>query len=253
LKKDVFTYEKCTAVVTGATSGIGAEIAKTLSKVGYFIAVVGRNEERGKKVVDDILADEGEANFFQADISDDKECEKLLKSVYEWRGSIGVLVNCAGILTSTQIEDITRKEWDEVLATNLSGTFFMIQKALPYLKEVKNPRVINISSNAGRMGGYANSQSYTASKGGIISITMGIARQFAKYGITVNVVCPGTTETEMVALYDEEIKERLKERIPLHRLGTCEEVASAVCYLASKEAGFITGAILDVNGGLYMG
>lgn len=129
----------------------------------------------------------------------------------------------------------------------------MIQKSLPYLKKSRAGRIINISSNAGRMGGYENSQSYTASKGGIISITMGIARQLAEDGITVNVVCPGTTQTEMSVEYDEETMSRLTSRIPLGRIGKPEDTAAAVCFFSSEEAGFITGAILDINGGMYMG
>lgn len=253
MRNEIFHFEEGAAIVTGATSGIGAEIARVLSNAGYAVAVLGRNRERGEKVCKEIIEIGNRAAFFQVDIDDDEECGRTLKKVSKWNNNICVLINCAGILTSTPFEKIEREEWDQVLKTNLSGTFFMMQKAAPYLKKAKYGRIINISSNAGRMGGYANAQSYTASKGGMIAITMGMARQLAPWGITVNVVCPGTTETEMVALYSDEVKDRLKEKIPLHRFGTCREVASAVCYLASIEAGFITGGILDVNGGLYMG
>lgn len=253
MNRSVFNFEEGTAIVTGATSGIGVAIAEMLADVGFKIAVIGRDETRGKKVEQDLELKGVKARFFRADISDEQVCAALLEDVAKWQSDISVLVNCAGILTATPIESISIEEWDRVLGTNLSGTFFMIQKAIPYLKRARFGRIINISSNAGRMGGYANSQSYTASKGGVIALTMGIARQLAPFGITVNVVCPGTTETEMVSKYSDETKEKLKERIPLHRLGTCREVASAVCYLASVEAGFITGGIIDVNGGLYMG
>ena len=120
------------------------------------------------------------------------------------------------------------------------------------MEKSKAARVINISSNAGRFGGYANSQAYTASKGGVIAITKGIARQLAPRGITVNVVCPGTTETEMSQLYDEKTRQTLVGRIPMGRLGKPEDTAAAVCFFASEEAGFFTGAVLDVNGGMYM-
>lgn len=250
---ELFTLKGKVAIVTGATRGIGKAIAIKMAKVGVKVAVLGRDAEKAKKVVSDIKENEGEAQYFVGDISDEKNCEKIICSVYKVFGKIDILVNCAGILTSTKIEDVSRIEWEQVLNTNLTGTFFMIQKAIPFLKESASGRIINISSNAGRMGGYENSQAYTASKGGIIAITMGIARQLAPYQITVNVVCPGTTETEMVKLYDAETKERLLSRIPMGRLALPEEIAAAVCFLASEEAGYITGAILDVNGGMHMG
>ncbi len=249
---NIFTLKNRVAVVTGATKGIGKAIAIKMANAGVKVAVVGRDAERADELINDINANGGEAIAILADISDDNECKRVCNEVYTKFQQIDILVNCAGILTSTKIEDITRSEWDQILSTNLSGTFFMIQSALPYLEKSKAGRIINISSNAGRMGGYENSQSYTASKGGIIAITKGIARQLAERKITVNVVCPGTTETEMAKLYDEETKKRLIGRIPMGRLAKTDEVAAAVCFFASEEAGYITGATLDVNGGMYM-
>lgn len=248
----IFTLSERTAIVTGATRGIGKSIAIMLAKAGTNVVVVGRNEERADQVVDIIERDGGNALKVIGDISSEKECKRIIESAVLKYGGLDILVNCAGNLTSTKIEDITRQEWDDILSTNLSGTFFMTQKAIPYLEKSKAGRVINISSNAGRMGGYANSQAYTASKGGIIAITKGIARQLAPRNITVNVVCPGTTVTEMSQLYDEKTMETLVSRIPIGRLGQPEDTAAAVCFFASEEAGFITGATLDVNGGMYM-
>lgn len=251
--KNIFTLSGRTAIVTGGTKGIGAAIAKKLSEAGVSVGIVGRDEKRADIIVKEILQTGGTAQAFLGDISNEQNCEKIVYDVNSYFGKIDILVNCAGILSSTPISDITRKEWDEILASNLTGTFFMIQKALPYLEKSKAGRIVNISSNAGRMGGYENSQCYTASKGGIISITMGLARQLAPFGITVNVVCPGTTDTEMAKLYDKYTRERLVGRIPMRRFAKPEEVAAAVCFFASEEAGYITGAILDVNGGMYMG
>lgn len=248
----IFTLSGRTAIVTGATRGIGKSIAIMLAKAGANVVVVGRNEERADQVVDIIELEGGNAVKVIGDISSEKECKRIVEVAVLKYGGLDILVNCAGNLTSTKIEDITRQEWDDILSTNLSGTFFMTQKAIPYLEKSKAGRVINISSNAGRMGGYANSQAYTASKGGIIAITKGIARQLAPRNITVNVVCPGTTVTEMSQLYDEKTMEALVSRIPMGRLGKPEDTAAAVCFFASEEAGFITGATLDVNGGMYM-
>lgn len=251
--KNILTLKGKNAVVTGATRGIGKAIAVKLAEAGVRVGIVGRDEDRAKQVIEEIEQSGGEVRAFLGNISDEQCCGEILKDINNSFGGIDILVNCAGILASTPIDEVTRMEWDEIIATNLSGTFFMIQKALPYLKESASGRIVNISSNAGRMGGYENSQSYTASKGGIIAITMGIARQLAPYGITVNVVCPGTTETEMTKLYDKNTKERLISRIPMGRLAKPEEIAAAVCFFASEEASYITGAILDVNGGMYMG
>ena len=250
--KSIFTFIGRNAIVTGATRGIGKSIAIQLARAGVKVAVVGRNSERADSVVSQIMLEGGTALKIIGDISSEEECERIVKETADQFGGIDILVNCAGNLTSTKIEDITRHEWDNIISTNLSGTFFMIQKAIPYLEKSKAGRVINISSNAGRMGGYANSQAYTATKGGIIAITKGIARQLAPKNITVNVVCPGTTITEMSQLYDDKTKATLLSRIPMGRLGQPEDTAAAVCFFASEEAGWITGATLDVNGGMYM-
>ncbi len=248
----LFTFVDRTAIVTGATRGIGKVIAIQLAKAGVRVAIVGRDGEKAQDVMSCINKAGGKAIVVLGDISNDEECRRISREVFAKFGQIDILVNCAGALTSTKIEDITRDEWDRVLGVNLSGTFFMIQSVLPYLEKSRAPRIINISSNAGRMGGYANSQAYTASKGGVIAITKGIARKLAPQGITVNVVCPGTTETEMSKLYDEDTRRTLIGRIPIGRLGKPEDTAAAVCFFASEEAGFITGAVLDVNGGMYM-
>lgn len=251
--ENVFHYDNRVAIVTGATSGIGSSIAYSLAMCGCKVAVVGRNEERARIIKESILNNGGEAEYFLADLSEASNCQEVIDRIASKFGGIDILVNCAGILTSSKIWDITEDEWNSVLKNNLSSTFFMIQKCLPYLKKANAPRIINISSNAGRMGGYENSQAYTASKGGIDAITMGIARQLAPEGITVNVVCPGTTQTDMSKEYSQEQLTRLLSRIPIGRLGKPEDTAAAVCFFASLESSFITGAFLDVNGGMYMG
>ena len=187
------------------------------------------------------------------DVSDVASVETALVTIDQHFGSIDVLVNSAGVLDMSKIDEMTIEHWDEVMAINARGTFFMIQKSVKYLEKSKAPRIINISSNSGRMGGFENGIAYSASKGAMIAMTYGIARQLASKKITVNCVAPGTIESDMLNARDEETIKRLLDRFPIGRFGKSDEVAAAVCYFASEEAGFTTGAVLDVNGGLFMG
>lgn len=250
---NILTLSGRVALVTGAAQGIGYAIAKMLSENGMKTAIVDINEQKVIKVAQELNSSGFDTIGVGCDVSNNESIEKMIETVVQNYGGLDVVVNSAGILSSAKIPEVQREEWDRILAVNLSGSFFVIQKALPYLEESRCGRIINISSNAGRMGGFENSMSYTASKGGIISITFGIARQLAPKGITVNAVCPGTTETPIIEGFSEEAVERLKSRIPLGRLGKPNDIAAAVCYLASEEAGFVTGMLLDVNGGMYMG
>ena len=163
------------------------------------------------------------------------------------------MVNNAGILRSSRLEEVTPEEWDLVLAVNLRSAFLVSQQALPHLKKSAAPRIINMSSNSGRMGGFESSVSYAASKGGVIALTYALAGQLAKFGITVNAICPGTTDTDILKDYSPEARERLKARVPLGRLGLPEDIAAAAAYLASGESGFVTGLMLDINGGMWFG
>lgn len=250
---DAFTFKGRVAVVTGAAQGIGFHSAKKLCENGMKVAFVDLNEEKVKRAAAEVAALGGTAIGLACDVSDENSIERMIGEVVRQFGGVDVVVNSAGILSSTKVPDMKRCDWDRMLAVNLSGTFFTIQKAWPYLIKSSHGRVINISSTAGRMGGVENSMSYTASKGGVCAITKGIARKLAPYGVTVNAVCPGPTATDIVKTYTEEELKNLNSKILLGRLGKPEEIAAVVCFLASEEAGYVTASMIDVNGGFYIG
>ena len=248
-----FTFGNRTAVITGGSKNIGLAIAQKFLQVGLSVAIVS-SQKQNLEVAQSFLSDQGHSpSIWLCDLSDIGSISPMLEKINDLYGSIDILVNCAGILDLSSVEDTSEEMWDSVLDINLKGTFFFTQKCLPFLKVGTDPRVINISSNAGRMGGYANGMSYTASKGGMISLTYGLARKLALYGITVNCVAPGTIEGEMTKSRDAETHKKLLEKFPLGRIGRADEVANAACYFASRESGFSTGAVLDVNGGMFMG
>ncbi len=249
----VLTLAGRTAVVTGGSRNIGFAIAKKFAKFGMNVAILSQSEESANKASCEINKDGGISIGIKCDVSDVNSVVKGLSDVFNKFGSIDVLVNSAGVLDMSKIDEMTIEHWDKVMSINLRGSFLMIQKSLKYLEKSKAPRIINISSNSGRMGGFENGMAYSASKGGIIAMTYGIARQLAPKRITVNCIAPGTIESDMLKARDEETKTRLLNRFPIGRFGTSDEVASAVCYFASEESGFTTGAVLDVNGGLFMG
>lgn len=249
----MFTLEGRVAVVTGGSRGIGYAISRALAEHGMKVAVLSKTGQSVAAAEEKLTGHGFCCKGFQCDVSHPADIRIVLEQINEFFHGIDVLVNCAGILDTGSLEELTEEEWDRVIDTNLKGTFFMTQLAVPYLEHSQAPRVIHISSNAGRMGGYENGLAYTASKGGIISLTYGMARRLAEKKITVNCVAPGTIESDMSQVYDRKARENLLARFPLNRLGVPEEVAAAVCYFASEESSFTTGAVLDVNGGLFMG
>lgn len=253
MDQHVFTFGKRTAVITGGSKNIGLAIAEKFMRAGMQVAIVSSNASHLQAAQSHLAALGLSPSVWTCDISDVGALTPMLEKIHARHGSIDILVNCAGILDLSAVEETTEDMWDKVLDTNLKGTFFITQKCLPFLKQGTDPRIINISSNAGRMGGYANAMSYTASKGGMIALTYGLARKLAPFGITVNCVAPGTIESDMSRMRDPETHRKLLERFPVGRIGTAEEVAAATCYFASRESGFSTGAVLDVNGGMFMG
>jgi 3-oxoacyl-[acyl-carrier protein] reductase len=248
------TLEGRVAIVTGAAQGIGLETAKMMSKNGMKVAMIDLNAGKVKDSAGE-LSRLGGAEVFPVpcDVSDMNSVEKMIEAVAGHFAQIDVVMNGAGILSSTKIPDIQRSEWDKILGVNLSGAFFVSQKTLPWLQKSKNARIINLASVAGRMGGAENSMSYAASKGGMIAITRGMARHLGAFRITVNAVCPGPTRTPIMDAFSEEQMAELRKKNVLGRIGETKDVAAGICYFASEEAAYVTGATLDINGGFWIG
>ncbi len=238
------------AIVTGGARGMGFAMAKRLNDEGARVAILDVNEAQAREAAAELKDSVG----LYCDVSNVESVKTAVKAAADSLGGIDILVNLAGILHTQSIEETTEDAWDKVMAVNTKGLFFMCQQAIPYLKESQYPRIINISSLAGRMGGFETGLAYSASKGAVNALTQGMARQLSPWKITVNAVCPGTTATPMSAKgFTPEAMERLMPRILLGRLGTPEDQAAAVAFLASDDAAWITGLMLDVNGGMYMG
>lgn len=253
MKQELFTFGSRVALVTGGSGSIGLAIGRRFAQAGLEVALLGSNPARLRHAAEQLHADGLVASTWACDLARIDTIDALLQSVKARHGSIDILVNCAGVLDLEPIEQTDETTWDNVLDVNLKASFFMVQKCLPHLRQGTSARIINISSNAGRMGGYANGMPYTASKGGLIALTYGLARKLAPQQITVNCVAPGTIESNMSRARDAATHAGLLERFPIGRIGTPDEVAYAACYFASLESGFTTGAVLDVNGGMFMG
>ena len=242
-----------TAVITGAGQGIGRQIAITLAQRGASVMICDINKDKAAATADIINQNGGTAKYNVANVSVTGDLKMMVEKTVSDFGGIDILVNNAGILSSSSISETSEEEWDNVMAINLKGSFFALKEVVPYMEKKKYGRIINISSLAGRMGGYANGAAYAASKAGLIGMTMCTARKLAPLGITVNAVAPGTTQTDIISVFSEERINSLKASIPMNMLGQPEDVAETVAFLASDEAKFITGAVIDVNGGMFMG
>ena len=240
------------ALVTGASQGIGRACALMLAEAGAAIVLAARNQEKLAQVAQEIEAKGGQAATFRMDVSNEDEVKSAVKAAIERFGKIDILVNNAGMTRDTLLLRMKRSDWDSVLQTNLSGAFFCTQAAIGSMIKQRWGRIVNITSVFGQTG-QAGQANYSASKAGLIGFTMAMAREVASRNITSNAVAPGYIETAMTEGLSPELKSKVNEMIPLGRAGTDNEVASAVKFLASEEAGYITGHVLKVNGGMLMG
>jgi 3-oxoacyl-[acyl-carrier protein] reductase len=240
------------ALVTGAAQGIGRAIALELTKAGATLAVADINEVKLAQVVAEIEAQGGTAAAFRLDVSNQESIEAGAKAVVERFGKVEVLVNNAGITRDALMMSMKRSDWDLVLAINLTGPFLLTQALLRQMIKNRWGRIINMASVVGRAG-QAGQVNYAASKAGLIGLTRSLAREVASRGITVNAVAPGYIETPMTAVLDEKVSAAMLAGIPLGRRGTDMDVAQVVRFLASDAASYITGHVVDVNGGMFMG
>lgn len=240
------------AIVTGAARGIGKAIALTFVREGAKVALVDVDRDRLNLLKDEILKNKGEALSLPCDITQSPQVKEMVNQVQEVFGRVDILVNNAGIIRRGTIETVTEEDWDRVIEVNLKGTFNCCKAVFGIMKQQGYGKIVNISSIAGKMGDITSAPGYGPSKAGIDALTKTLARQLAPYGINVNGVAPHAIETEMSAQWSEERRREIIASIPLGRLGKPEEVAEAVLFLVSDEASFITGEILDVNGGALM-
>jgi 3-oxoacyl-[acyl-carrier protein] reductase len=240
------------ALVTGASQGIGRACALKLAQSGATVAAAARNPDKLNELVHQITDSGGKAAAYPMDVADEEQIKTACKAAIGQFGKIDILVNNAGITRDQLVMRMKRADWDAVLHTNLTSAYLCIQQAVGSMLKQRWGRIINITSIFGQMG-QAGQANYASSKAGLIGLTMAMAREVASRNITCNAVAPGFIETAMTSVLGEEFKQNALKMVPLGRIGTPEDVANAVAFLASEEASYITGHVLNVNGGMLMG
>ena len=240
------------ALITGASQGIGRACALELARSGASVALAARNIDKLAEVAAEIAAAGGTARPFVLDVSSEGSIKDCAKAVIAHFGGVHILVNNAGITRDILALRMKKKDWDDVLTTNLTGAFLLTQAVMSTMVKNRWGRIINITSVVGETG-QAGQANYAASKAGLIGLTKSLARELASRTITVNAIAPGYIETAMTAILTNDQKTAMTQHIPLGRVGTDTDIAHAVAFLASEEASYITGHTLDVNGGMYMG
>ena len=248
-----FSLSGKVALVTGGSQGIGESIAKALATYGAHVVVAARSEGKASAAAQAIAAEGGKAEALRLDVSDPVSVSAAFRAVVEKHGKLDILVNNAGITDDGLVLRMSKESWDKVLATDLTGVFLCAQEAAKVmLKKRVAGRIVNITSVVGLMGN-AGQTNYAAAKAGVIGFTKALAREIGSRGVTVNAVAPGYVETSMTDILNEEQKKALVGQIVLGRLGTGDDVAGAVVYLASDAAAYVTGTTLNVSGGLHIG
>jgi 3-oxoacyl-[acyl-carrier protein] reductase len=242
--------ENKVAIVTGASRGIGRAIALSLASYGASVVVnYCGSKEKAEEVVQEIRTAGGVASTYQADVADAEAVKLMFSDVMKLYGKIDILVNNAGITRDNLILKMTEDEFDSVINTNLKGVFNCLKQVSRIMLKQKSGRIINISSISGVIGN-AGQVNYSASKAGVIGMTMSLAKELGSRGITVNAIAPGYIATDMTAVLNDEVKEKVAEQIPLKRLGEVEDIAELAAFLASSKASYITGQTIQVDGGL---
>ena len=246
-----FSMSTLTAFVTGASRGIGRACAISLAAAGHPVVLAARDLTKLASVAEEIRAAGGVAFVAGIDLSSEESIHSAFKQAVAQAGPISVLVNNAGITRDGLSMRMKRDDWDAVLNTNLTGSFLCIQQVMPAMMKQRWGRIVNISSVVAESGN-AGQVNYVASKAGLIGLTKSLAQELGSRNITVNAITPGFIDTDMTATLSEEVKQRMLSAIPLKRFGKPEDVAAAVRFLVSEEAGYITGSVLKVNGGMYL-
>lgn len=245
-----FTLNGRTALVTGAARGIGHAIAMALGQAGARVGVCDLDAEAAEAAAARLREVGIEAVGVGADVADEAQVQAMVGQVQAMLGGVDILVNNAGIVSTGPLLEVTTAEWNRVMAIDLNSVFFCAKAVLPGMMARQSGRIINIASVAGkRGGGLLGNSCYAAAKGAVIALTKGLAREAGPYAITVNAVSPALTDTEMTSALAPQARAEVLAQMPLGRAGTPRDIAAAVCFLASREAGFVTGEIMDVDGG----
>jgi 3-oxoacyl-[acyl-carrier protein] reductase len=247
----MFSLKDKVAVLTGASQGIGRETALALAEAGAKVAAAARNEEKLATLVQEIVNAGGEAMAVKMDVADAEQIKAGFKQALEKFGRLDILVNNAAVTRDGLALRMKQDDWDAVIRTNLTGAHLCIQQALGTMMRARAGRIVNVASVVAQMGN-AGQANYVAAKAGLVGLTKAIAIEIASRNITVNAVAPGFIATPMTDVLPDKVKEELKARIPLGRMGSARDVAAAIVFLASDEAAYVTGHVLDVNGGLYL-